>query len=79
MKKDENLEAGVTEEKFNSVIQSIKKSKSPGPDRWTTEFNLGFYDLLEYDLLRATKETRLSGKVRGALNATFLALIAKCL
>jgi hypothetical protein len=41
------------------------------------EFFLGFYDMLEGDLLRIVEESRQSGKIIGALNSTFIALIPK--
>jgi len=40
-------------------------------------FYLGFYDLLEQYFLHLAEESRLSGKVLGVLNATFIAIILK--
>jgi hypothetical protein len=39
--------------------------------------NLEFFDILGLELLEVVEESRLKGKVNGALNATFLALIPK--
>jgi hypothetical protein len=38
---------------------------------------LAFYDILGEELLEMVEESRLRGRVIGALNATFLALIPK--
>jgi len=59
------------------ALKSFSKDKSPGPDDWTIEFYLHFFDLIEVDLLELVENTRLSGKVTGALKSTFLTLIPK--
>jgi hypothetical protein len=59
------------------ALKSFSKDKSPGPDGWTVEFYLHFFDLVGPDLLELVEDTRLSGKVVGALNSTFLTLIPK--
>jgi hypothetical protein len=46
-------------------------------DNWTMELFIGFYDLVEEDLIRIIEKVRVSGKVLGAFNSTFLALIPK--
>jgi hypothetical protein len=52
------------------VLSSFKQDKIPGPDGLPIELYLGFYDLLEEDLLRVIEEVKSSGKVLGAFNAT---------
>jgi hypothetical protein len=59
------------------ALKSFSKDKSPGPDDWTIEFYLHFFDLIEVDLLELVENTKLSGKVTGALKSTFLTLIPK--
>jgi len=59
------------------VLHSFQKDKSPGPNGWTIEFFLGFYDLLKVDLLRVVEESRLSGMIHAPFNFAFLALILK--
>jgi hypothetical protein len=44
---------------------------------WTVEFFLDFFDILGDELVEMIEETRKKGRVSGALNATFLALIPK--
>jgi hypothetical protein len=58
-------------------LKSFSKDKSPGPNGWTVEFYLHFFDLVGPDLLELVEDTRLSGKVTGAINSTFLTLIPK--
>ena len=53
------------------------KEKSLGPDGWTVEFFLHFFDMLGPELLAMVEDTRLSGNVCGSLNSTFIALIPK--
>ena len=43
----------------------------------TIEFFLKFFDMLGVDLLTVVEESRLQGKVCGALNATFITTIPK--
>ena len=54
-----------------------QKDKSPSPDGLTIEFFQGFYDLVKEDLLKTVQESQRVGKLLGALNSTFLALISK--
>jgi hypothetical protein len=50
-------------------------SKSLGPNGWTMEVYLGFYELMEEDILRVVEESKFVAKVIGSLNLTFVALI----
>jgi hypothetical protein len=36
----------VTEEELKEMLHNLQKDKSPGPDGWTVEFYLGFFELL---------------------------------
>jgi len=56
------------------LLQSLK-AKIPSPNGWPTKFYLGFYDFLEEELLRVINESRVSSKILGALNTTFITLI----
>ena len=71
------LKEEVTEEALEKIIYSFQKGKSPRPDGFTIEFFQGFFDLVKEDLLKAVQESQRVGKVLGALNSTFLALIPK--
>jgi hypothetical protein len=67
----------VTLEEIKSVLEKFKKDRSPGPDGWTTEFFISFFDLVGEDLLEMVEDSRRNGKLCGGLNSTFLALIPK--
>jgi len=59
------------------ALKSFSKDKIPGPDSWTVEFYLHFFDLVGPDLLELVENTRLSGKVAGAMTLTLFTLIPK--
>jgi hypothetical protein len=59
------------------ALKSFALDKSPGPDGWTVEFYLHFFDLVGADLLELVEDSRLNGKITGAINSTFLTLIPK--
>ena len=71
------LKDEVIEEELEKVVYSCQKGKIPGPYGLTIEFFQGFYDLVKEDLLKTVQESQRDGKVFGALNSTFLALIPK--
>jgi hypothetical protein len=71
------LESPCTLQEILVALKSFSKDKIPGPDGWTVEFYLHFFDLVGPDLLELVEDTRLSGKVAGALNSNFLTLIPK--
>jgi hypothetical protein len=67
----------VTLEELKSILFHFKKEKSSGPDGWTTEFFIYFFDLVGEDLLAMVEESRRLGSIVGGLNSTFLTLIPK--
>jgi hypothetical protein len=84
-----NFPRMISEAEGNSIIEPVSlaeilktlkgfnSSKIPGPDGWTVEFFLAFFDIVGNELLEVVEESRRLGKVTGALNATFIALIPK--
>eukprot|EP00253_Pinus_taeda_P010150 PITA_10150 len=77
---DEDVEAlidPVSAEELEGVLKWFKKDKSPGPDGWTIEFYLAFFDVLGQDLLGVVEESRTTGSIYHAINSTFIALIPK--
>lgn len=60
------LSKEVSKEEFKLVKALLKRDKSPGPDGWPIEFFIGFYELLEEDLIKVIEEVRNSGKVQEA-------------
>jgi hypothetical protein len=62
---------------LEAILKLFKKEKSPGPDGWTVELYLHFFEIMGEDLLALVEETRLSGRISGSINSTFIALIPK--
>jgi hypothetical protein len=58
-------------------MQSFQIDKSPGPDGWTIEFYLGFFDLIVKEILKVIEESILNGRIHGPLKTTFIALTPK--
>jgi len=65
----------VGKEELYQTLQSFQKGKTHGPEGLPMEFFLGYYDFIEEDLRRVVETTRAQGKMLGAFNTTFLALI----
>jgi hypothetical protein len=66
-----------TLEELSEVLKGFSKDKSPGPDGWTVEFFLHFFDMVGPDLLAMVEDTRIRGEVFRPINSTFIALIPK--
>jgi hypothetical protein len=71
------LESPCTKEELLEVIKGFKKEKSPGPDGWSVELYLHFFDLMWQDLLDVVEDARIRGRVSSQLNNTFIVLIPK--
>jgi hypothetical protein len=71
------MEAKITGEELKYILGYFKKEKILGLDGWTMEFYLGFYEFLEKDLLHVIEESRRSGNIWSAMNATFITSIPK--
>ena len=71
------LKEEVTKEELEKIVYSFQKGKSPRLDGFIIEFFQGFFDLVKEDFLKAVQESQRTGKVLGAPNSTFLALIPK--
>jgi hypothetical protein len=71
------LSKPVTLAELKDILHHFKKERSPGPDGWTTEFFIYFFELVGEDLLQMVEDSRLKGKIAGGLNSTFLVMIPK--
>jgi hypothetical protein len=71
------LETPCTKEEILQVLKGFKKEKSPGPDGWTVELYLHYFDLMAQDLLEAVEDSRTRGPVNKQLNSTYIVLIPK--
>jgi len=67
----------IPKSKLHDILSSINKDKNLRPDGWTMKLFLGFFDLLGDDLPRVVEEVKLTEKVLGEINTTFIALIPK--
>lgn len=67
----------VTLGEVEGILKKMAKDKSPGPDGWSVEFYLHFFDLLGDEMVCLVEEAHISGRISGGLNATFIALIPK--
>jgi hypothetical protein len=74
---NQNLGKPATLDELKDTIDKLPKEKSPGPDGWTQELFQHFFEIMGLDMLNVVEESRLTGKIPGALNATFFTLIPK--
>jgi hypothetical protein len=71
------LENLVTKEEVLEVLKEFMKDKSPGPEGWTVEFYLHFFELVASNLVEAVEEACMTRAVYKGMNMTFIALIPK--
>jgi hypothetical protein len=71
------LEKPCSLEDIQNILKGFTKDKIPGPDGWTVEFFLHYFELVGGDLLGMVEESRQNGDVIKSLNSTFLVLIPK--
>jgi hypothetical protein len=65
----------INKEELLVMMNSFSKERNLGPNGWTIEFFLSFFDLLGEDLLKIVLELKDKGKMIGNLNSTFFTLI----
>lgn len=71
------LQGEVTSKEVESIIKTMAKDKSPGPDGWPIELFQHFFDQIGSELIEVVKESRRKGMVYVPFNSTFIALIPK--
>lgn len=64
-------------EEVLDVLKSFAKDKCLGPNGWTVEFFLHYFDIMGQHILDIVEESKTSGMMSGAINSTFLALLPK--
>jgi hypothetical protein len=69
------VESQVTLDEIKKVLEGFEKSKSPGPDGWTVQFFLEFFNILGETLRGAFEDSTITGVVTSGLNTTFITLI----
>jgi exonuclease III len=67
----------ITQEEVDQAVSEMPSGKAPGPDGFTTDFFHHCWDLVKRNVWEVVEESRVSGVVLPALNATFLTLIPK--
>lgn len=64
-------------DEVEAALKSFTKEKSPGPDGWTVELFLHFFDFMGPEILKMVEYSCSEGYMSGGLNSTFLTLIPK--
>jgi hypothetical protein len=67
----------VTLTELKVILKMFKKEKSLGPNGWSVELYLHFFEIMGEDLLDLVEETQTSGRINGSINSTFIAMIPK--
>jgi exonuclease III len=67
----------ITQTEVDFAALNMPPGKAPGPDGFTTDFFHHCWDIVKEDVWRVVEESRTSGQVLTALNATFITLIPK--
>lgn len=72
------LSAPVTDLEIITVLRSMKRNKSPGPDGFNVNFFIHCWDIVGEDFLNAVKYFFSSSRMTKGINSTAIALIPKC-
>jgi hypothetical protein len=75
--KNEALMRPITQEEVDQSLKATPLGKAPGPDDFTSDFFHYYWSIIREDVWEIIEDSRKSGKVLQALNATFLTLIPK--
>lgn len=67
----------MTGNELYDMLKGFINDKSPRPGGWYMDFFLYFYDIMGKELVDVINETRLKGKVSGALSTNFIVFIPK--
>eukprot|EP00253_Pinus_taeda_P022219 PITA_22219 len=73
----EDISGPVSKEEVEAAMKTMGKEKSPGPDGWTIEIFLHFFDLIGPDITEVVEESRRKREIYKPFNSTFIALIPK--
>lgn len=74
---NEDLFCPTSLEEVFEALKYFTRDKCPGPNRWTFEFFLHFFDIMGQHILDIVEESTTLGMILGAINSTFLAFIPK--
>eukprot|EP00253_Pinus_taeda_P014508 PITA_14508 len=73
----EDLLIPVTKEEVEVAMKLMGKDKSPGPDGWTIELFLHFFEQIGAEITEVVEESKQKGVIYRPFNSTFIALIPK--
>eukprot|EP00253_Pinus_taeda_P022843 PITA_22843 len=73
----EDLLIPVSKEEIEAAMKLMGKDKSPGPDGWTIELFLHFFEQIGAEITEVVEESRQKGVIYRPFNSTFIALIQK--
>eukprot|EP00253_Pinus_taeda_P015209 PITA_15209 len=76
-RKNQFLEAEVTNDEIKSALFAMEPDKAPGPDDFTARFLQIYWQIVEKDLGRMVRKSQACQKIGGSTNSAFLALILK--
>jgi hypothetical protein len=74
---NETLMRPITQEEVDQAVKEMPLGKSPGPNGFTTNFFHYCWSMIREEVWQVVEESRTSGQVLSAFNATFLTLIPK--
>jgi hypothetical protein len=74
---NEALTRPITQEEVDQAVKEMPPGKAPGPDGFTTDFFHYCWPMIREEVWQVVEESRTSGQVLSAFNATFLMLILK--
>jgi hypothetical protein len=67
----------ITQEEVDQALRDTPIGKAPGPDGFTSDFFHHCWDIIREEVWEIIEDSRKSGQVLQALNATFITLIPK--
>lgn len=71
------LDRPVDLAELEEAVKQMQRGTAPGPDGFTIDFFVHFWDLLKLDILQIVETSRTKSDILKAFNATFLTLIPK--
>lgn len=74
---NESIYQPIFEKELYGILKAFSKDKCPGPDGWTIEFFIHFFDIIKNDLIQMIEDSRISRRIHPLISSTLIALIPK--